>query len=98
MENKSKIRAVIYARVSTKEQADNKISIPDQLERTRKAIIERGWELAHEPYVDSGISGHLLEERHGLQTLLKDAREHLFDLVVVTNFDRFARNRAAATI
>ncbi|MEM3394328.1 MAG: recombinase family protein, partial [Candidatus Methanomethylicia archaeon] len=66
MENKPKIRAVIYARVSTKEQAEGKFSIP--------------------------------EERRVLQNLLYDARQHLFDLVVVKDFDRFARNRAAATI
>ncbi len=44
------------------------------------------------------LSGHLLEERTGLQKLLTDARAHSFDLVVVKDFDRFARNRAAATI
>lgn len=96
MENK--IRAVIYARVSTKEQAEGKISIPDQISACRKAIIDRGWEPIGEPFIDSGISGHLLEERRGLQNLLNDARQHLFDLVVVKDFDRFARNRAAATI
>jgi len=98
MENKTKIRAVVYARVSTKEQAEGKFSIPEQIEACKKAIIEHGWELVHEPYIDSGISGHLLEERKGLQNLLNDARQHLFDLVVVKDFDRFARNRAAATI
>lgn len=97
MEN-GNIRAVIYARVSTKEQGDGKASIPNQIEKTKKSIADHGWKLIHEPYIDSGVSGHLLEERHGLQTLLKDGREHTFDLVVVTNFDRFARNRAHATI
>lgn len=98
MENKFKIRAVIYARVSTKEQSEGKFSIPDQISVCKKVIIDRGWELVREPYIDSGISGHLLEERRGLQSLLNDARQHLFDLVVVKDFDRFARNRAAATI
>jgi site-specific DNA recombinase len=98
MENKFKIRAVIYARVSTKEQADGKISIPSQITDCRKIIIERGWELVNEPYLDEGISGHLLEERRGLQKLLVSARQHEFDLVIVKDFDRFARNRAAATI
>lgn len=98
MENKFKIRAVIYTRVSTTEQAQGKASIPDQVSACKKAIIDRGWELVREPYIDSGISGHLLEERKGLQSLLSDARQHLFDLVIVKDFDRFARNRAAATI
>ena len=30
--------------------------------------------LAHDPYIDSGISGHLIEERQGLQALLADAQ------------------------
>lgn len=94
----NKIRACVYTRVSTKEQSEGKISIPDQIAACKKAIVERGWELAHEPYMDSGISGHLLEERQGLQNLLRDARQHKFDLVVVKDFDRFARNRALATI
>lgn len=98
MEDTFKIRACIYARVSTSEQAEGKISIPDQVTICKKAIVEHGWELAHEPYIDSGISGHLLEERKGLQSLLTDARQHMFDLVIVKDFDRFARNRAAATI
>lgn len=98
MENKFKIRAVIYARVSTKEQVEGKISIPSQIADCKKAIIDRGWELVKDPYMDEGISGHLLEERRGLQSLLADARQHEFDLVIVKDFDRFARNRAAATI
>lgn len=98
MENRYKIRAVIYARVSTKEQAEDKISIPSQINDCKKIVIERGWELIKEPYIDEGISGHLLEERLGLQKLLNDARQHLFDLVIVKDFDRFARNRASATI
>lgn len=94
-----KIRAVIYARVSTKEQAEGgKISIPNQIEESRKTIINHGWELTHDPYKDEGISGHLIEERRGLQNLLADARQHMFDLVIVKDFDRFARNRAAATL
>lgn len=98
MENDFKIRAIIYARVSTKEQAEGKASIPEQLEVCKKAIVQHGWELVKEPYIEGGVSGHLLEERIALQNLLADAREHLFDLVVVKDFDRFARNRAAATI
>ena len=98
MENKFKIRAVTYARVSTKEQAEGKFSIPEQIQACKKAVIDHRWELINDPYIDSGISGHLLEERKGLQKLLHDARQHQFDLVIVKDFDRFARNRAAATI
>lgn len=97
MENNFKIRAVIYARVSTKEQADGKESIPDQLEVCKKVIVDHGWELVKEPYTDGGNSGHSIEERVGFQSLMEDSKLNLFDLVVVKDFDRFARNRLGAT-
>lgn len=96
MENKFKIRAIIYARVSTKEQSDGKESIPDQIKVCKKAIVDHGWELVAEPYVDSE-SGHLIEERLGFQKLMQDASAYKFDLVVVKDFDRFARNKSYAT-
>ena len=89
------IRAVIYARVSTKEQADGKPSVPDQIAQCKKAIIDHGWELATEPFTDD-VSGHLTEERVGLQDMLAEARLGKFDLVIVKDFDRFARNRTYA--
>ncbi|MBI4038704.1 recombinase family protein [Candidatus Daviesbacteria bacterium] len=97
MENKFHIRAVIYARVSTKEQAEGKYSLPDQIAKCKKTIVEHGWELVHEPYIDAE-SGHLIEERRAFQQLLDDAEQHIFDLVLVYDFDRFARNRARATL
>lgn len=99
MEKNFKIRAVIYARVSTKEQADpnSKYSLPDQIAKCKKSIVDHNWELVHEPYIDAE-SGHLVEERRKFQQLLDDAEQHLFDLVVVYDFDRFARNRARATL
>src|SRR3989344_932256 len=90
MENKFKIRAVIYGRVSTKEQADGKESIPDQIRVCKKAIADHGWELVEEPYIDAE-SGHLMEERLGFQKLMQDALAYKFDLVIVKDFDRFAR-------
>ncbi|KKQ15401.1 hypothetical protein A2858_02480 [Candidatus Daviesbacteria bacterium RIFCSPHIGHO2_01_FULL_36_37] len=96
MENKFKIRAVIYGRVSTKEQADGKESIPDQIRVCKKAIADHGWELVEEPYIDAE-SGHLMEERLGFQKLMQDALAYKFDLVIVKDFDRFARNKSLAT-
>lgn len=96
MENKFKIRAVIYARVSTKEQADAKESIPDQIKVCKKAIADHAWDLVAEPYIDTE-SGHLIEERLGFQKLMQDASAYKFDLVVVKDFDRFARNKSYAT-
>jgi site-specific DNA recombinase len=94
---KQDLRAIIYVRVSTQEQAHGKASIPDQLEVCHKTIAERGWIFVQQ-YLDEGVSGHLTEERHGLQSMLRDAREHKFDLIVVKDYDRFARNKDSAAI
>lgn len=91
------IRAVIYTRVSTQEQAKaDKTSLDEQLNQCKKVCIERGWEVGGE-YQDAGISGHLLEERLGLQKMITDAKSGKFDLVVVKDFDRLARSRTKAS-
>lgn len=91
------IRAVIYTRVSTQEQAkEDKTSLDEQLKQCKKVCIEKGWDVINE-YKDAGISGHLLEERLGLQKLLTDAKSGKFDLVVVKDFDRLARSKTRAS-
>jgi len=49
------VKAVIYLRVSTKEQAEEGYSIPAQAAACRRFIADNGWELADE-YVDRGES------------------------------------------
>lgn len=95
--SEQRLRAVIYARVSTQEQAQKQSSVPDQLEVCRTIITQKGWGLVEE-YKDEGVSGHLTEERYGLQSMLRSAREHRFDLIVVKDYDRFARNKDSAAI
>lgn len=91
------IRAVIYTRVSTQEQAkEDKTSLDNQLKECKKVCLEKGWKIVDE-YVDAGISGHLLEERLGLQKMLLDAKSGKFDLVIVKDFDRLARSKTKAS-
>lgn len=40
------MKAVIYLRVSTKEQAEEGYSIPAQAKACRQLIVDQGWELA----------------------------------------------------
>jgi site-specific DNA recombinase len=89
------LRVAVYLRVSTREQAQKKTSIADQSEICNKIIKENGWILYGE-YKDEGVSGHLTEERNGLQSMLRDGREHKFDLILIKDYDRFARNKDAA--
>jgi site-specific DNA recombinase len=49
------IKAVAYARVSSKEQAEKELSIPAQLEAIRNYCKQKGGKLVHE-YIDAGKS------------------------------------------
>jgi len=53
------MKATLYARVSTEDQAKN-YSIPSQLEAMRKFASEKGFEATIE-FIDEGISGVILD-------------------------------------
>jgi len=77
-------RAVLYARISTVDQ-----NLETQLLDLRETAKQRGYEVVRE-YTDT-ISG-AKAKRPGLDQLLEDARRHRFDIVLVSAFDRVARN------
>ena len=81
------MKAAIYMRVSTAEQ---KLDLQkDGLSAyARRASLH----IAHE-YQDVAYSGRK-EGRPGLERLMKAARNHEFDVVLVWKFDRFARSVA----
>lgn len=83
------VRAAIYARVSTEEQASN-YSIGVQLEAARNLAQARGYEVVGE-YVDEGWSGAVLE-RPAFSRLLGDCRAGLIDVILVYRIDRFFRD------
>jgi site-specific DNA recombinase len=89
--------AVLYLRVSTKEQASRGgeaegFSIPAQREvNTRKA--ESLDAIVVEEFVDAGESARS-SKRPKLQLMLEYIREHHVDYVIVHKVDRLARNRA----
>ena|SRR2546425_1002623 len=82
-----KIRAALYARVST---ANTGQSPEMQLRELREYAKHRGWQVVGE-HVDVGISG-AKEKRPQLDRLMTDAHKRRFDVVVVWRFDRFARS------
>ncbi len=85
------MKAVIYLRVSTKEQAEEGYSIPAQAEACRRFITDRGWKLADE-YVDRGESARSAD-RPQLQAMLASlAEDSSIDCLVVHKLDRLARN------
>ena len=83
------MKAALYTRVSTEEQAQN-FSIENQLDHLHRYCQQRGYQ-AVEEYVDPGWSGTTLE-RPALTKLLKDAKAKLFDIVLVHKLDRLFRS------
>jgi DNA invertase Pin-like site-specific DNA recombinase len=77
-------RAVLYTRISTGDQ-----HAETQLYDLREMAKQRRYEIVHE-YTDT-ISGSK-SKRPGLDQFLRDARRHRFDVVLVSAFDRVARN------
>ena len=85
------MRTAIYARVSTPGQAQAQ-TIEQQLLRLRAHIKEKHWSLEPEHvFVDNGYSGAKLS-RPGLDSLRDRAALAEFDVVLVTEPDRLARN------
>jgi DNA invertase Pin-like site-specific DNA recombinase len=77
-------RAALYCRVSTGDQ-----HLETQLLDLREMAKQRGLEIVRE-YSDV-ISG-AKSKRAGLDSLMSDARRHRFDVLLVSAFDRIARN------
>jgi DNA invertase Pin-like site-specific DNA recombinase len=83
-----KMRAVIYARVSTSKKAE-KQDPEMQLAEMRAYIPRRRWTLAHE-LVDH-VTGSK-DRRPALDRLWNLCRRRQVDVVIVYRFDRFARS------
>ena len=78
------MKAALYARVSTLEQAPE-----NQLTELRRYVDARGW--TAQEYVDHGVSG-AKERRPALDQLIRDARRRRFDTVVCWRLDRLGRS------
>lgn len=84
------LRIAIYARVSTEEQAEYGYSIDAQLD-TLRAYCNMHQKTIVGEYVDRGVSGKSIEGRYELQKLLRDAKQGLFDEVLVWKINRISR-------
>jgi site-specific DNA recombinase len=85
------MRVAIYVRVSTQRQTQTQ-SIDQQLDRLREVVANRGWTLSDEHvFRDDGYSGSSLR-RPGLDRLRDQASLARFDLILITDPDRLARN------
>jgi DNA invertase Pin-like site-specific DNA recombinase len=86
------VRAALYLRVSTKRQAEQDLSIPDQRKQLEAYCRQRGWTVGEE-YVEAGASG-TSDNRPEFQNMISAARQkpRAFDVVLVHSFSRFARD------
>lgn len=85
------MRAAIYIRVSTDEQAAEGFSLSAQEERCRNFIQSQGWQIIKEPYIDDGYSAKDLE-RPAIQQMIQDLKNNEFDVIVVYRLDRLVRS------
>ncbi|NGP60100.1 recombinase family protein [Paenibacillus thiaminolyticus] len=84
------MKAGLYERVSTDEQAKEGYSIAAQDNKGKAFIESQGWTL-NGVYVDDGESAKDLN-RPDLQRLLSDAQNGKIDVIVVYKLDRLTRS------
>jgi DNA invertase Pin-like site-specific DNA recombinase len=84
------MKAAIYCRVSTDDQAEHGTSLGTQEERCRVYVKGKKWRLV-EAFIDEGVSG-AKESRPELDRLLSACRSGEVEVVVVTKHDRLARS------
>lgn len=86
------IRAVLYIRVSTEEQALH----GDSLEAQEAALVQyakdHGYKII-KIYYDEGHSARIpVTKRNVMKELMRDAQEDMFDLILFTKIDRWFRS------
>src|SRR3989339_247294 len=89
-QNNLKLSAAGYCRTSGEMQRDN-TSIPRQKADIEKFIAKNEWQLVHH-YVDESISGSKIEGRYGFKQMMRDAANRQFDIIVIYDISRFARD------
>lgn len=83
------LKAALYARVSSEEQAKRENSIPAQLRALRDYCQKNSIEIYGE-YTDEAITGQI-GDRPAFQRMLSAAYAGEINLILVHKFDRFAR-------
>lgn len=84
------LRAAVYARVSTDEQAAEGHSIEAQLRITREFVERKGWVIVRE-YVDPGYSGSN-DNRPAFQQMIQSAIGGEVQVICFHKLDRFSRS------
>lgn len=88
------INAVIYARYSSHNQTE--CSIEGQLEVCRRFAEEHNYNVINE-YIDRAKTG-TKENRYSFKKMISDSKNQTFQVIIVYQLDRFARNRYTSVI
>ncbi len=87
----NKIRVAIYARVSTKHEAQLH-AFENQVEWYERFFERKPeWEMV-KMYTDEGITGTSVKKREGFKAMIADAYEGKFDIIATREVSRFSRN------
>lgn len=89
-EQKTELRAVYYARVSTEEEKQVN-ALAKQCEEAEHCISSNGWNLV-DRYIDEGKSGTTSKRRNEYNRLYEDMEIDKFDVIVIKSQDRLMRN------
>ncbi len=86
------MHVALYARVSTTRQADNDLSIPDQLRQLKAWCLANGHMVVHE-YIEPGASA-TDDKRPVFQKMITDAMQKppVFDAIIIHSLSRFFRD------
>lgn len=84
------MKAVIYTRVSSANQADEGYSLEAQHNESIKYIESEGMELT-KVYTDPGVSAKSLD-RPGVQEMIRDLKAGKFQAIIIHKLDRLTRN------
>jgi len=85
------MKTAIYIRVSTNLHVKEGYSIDEQKEKLLEYAKFKGLEIAR-LYIDEGVSGKSVEARDQLLQLLEDAKNKLFEFVLIYKLIRLGRN------
>lgn len=84
------LKIVAYCRVST-EKEQQLDSLEQQKEFFQEFARQNNYELVN-IYADEGITGRQTRKRDDFNRMMRDARKGIFDMLVVKDISRFARN------
>jgi site-specific DNA recombinase len=86
-------QAILYARVSTEDQAEEGYSLPEQVRDLERHAEAKGYAVLGEPIEDDGYSGRTMN-RPGLARVRDLAADGAFDVLLVAKWNRLFRRGA----